>query len=110
MDRIPRRVDMRVGSDWFAIHTDFQQIGGGDLLEHQFMLLDQEVIWLPRHAHGEMIEDQVRPLAMFGVRCAAASSTRACHSAAETLSCAEVWPRNRVRLPVMLMRFLPAGC
>ena len=67
MDRVPRRVDMRVGSDWFAVHTDFQQIGGGDLLEHQFMLLDQEVIWLSRHPHGEMIEDQVRPLAMFGV-------------------------------------------
>ncbi|MNN59054.1 hypothetical protein D3C81_1741420 [compost metagenome] len=44
-----------------AVEVDLQQAGGGDLVECQAERVDQELVVAPRHAHGDVVGDQVAP-------------------------------------------------
>ncbi len=50
-----------VGSTAMAVHVDLDQAGGGHLLEHQLIGIEQEMMLRPRHARGEVGEDQIVP-------------------------------------------------
>src|SRR6185369_2213254 len=42
--------------------VDLHQAGGGDLLEHQTVRIDEELVVRARHARGDVREDEVVPL------------------------------------------------
>ena len=49
------------GHDDVAFEIDLDQIGGGDLVEHQAIGIDQKMMFGPRHARRQMGEDHVGP-------------------------------------------------
>ena len=62
MDRETGGVDrMAGGDDRLPLDIDLHQAGGGDLLEHHVVGIDQEMVFRPRHAGGKVGEDQVVP-------------------------------------------------
>ena len=59
---LARRVDwVRRRADRIALHVDLDQRGGGDLLEHHVIGVDEEMVFRPRYARRQVREDQIVP-------------------------------------------------
>ena len=65
MDGEAGRVDAVVAlGELVAVEIDLDQAGGGDLVEHQPVGIDQEMMFRSRHARGDVGIDQIIPAIM----------------------------------------------
>ena len=64
-DKASRVDGVGVVANFVALHVDFDQAGGGDLIKHQAIRVDQKLVRAAAHAGGQfgadVGEDQVRP-------------------------------------------------